>query len=137
MIVLGVTTFGEDTYLEDPYFVVTPSTHTTLVRVPPTLSLLMWFTPSFPPPRSCKNTSTPSPPRPRSCLSNDVQTLAVRVGILRFCRKYFAVSLAAWKDKDAQRVAAQVSGVFLVQLVCSWTSVTPLGIVLDATKPRW
>ncbi|CAN0342137.1 unnamed protein product, partial [Ectocarpus fasciculatus] len=35
-------------------------------------------------------------------------TLAVRVGVVRFCRKYFAVSLAAWKDKDAQRVAAQV-----------------------------
>ncbi|CAN0217260.1 unnamed protein product, partial [Ectocarpus sp. 12 AP-2014] len=35
-------------------------------------------------------------------------TLAVRVGVLRLCRKYFAVSLAAWKDKDAQRVAAQV-----------------------------
>ncbi|CAN0056063.1 unnamed protein product, partial [Scytosiphon promiscuus] len=36
------------------------------------------------------------------------KTLEVRLDVLRLSRKYFAVSLVAWKDKDAQRVAAQV-----------------------------
>eukprot|EP00903_Cladosiphon_okamuranus_P008385 g8062.t1 len=36
------------------------------------------------------------------------KTLEVRLSVLRLCRRYFAVSLVTWKDKDAQRVAAQV-----------------------------
>eukprot|EP00752_Nemacystus_decipiens_P012115 g10740.t1 len=36
------------------------------------------------------------------------KTLEVRLNVLRLCRRYFAVSLVAWKDKDANRVAAQV-----------------------------
>lgn len=38
----------------------------------------------------------------------------MRLGVLRVCRRYFAVSLVGWKDKDAQRVAAQVSNVTAV-----------------------
>ncbi|CAM9836747.1 unnamed protein product, partial [Laminaria digitata] len=36
------------------------------------------------------------------------KTLAVRLEVLRMSRRYFSVSLLRWKDKDAQRVAAQV-----------------------------
>ena len=38
----------------------------------------------------------------------DMQKLMVRLGVLRMSRRYFSVSLLSWKDKDAQRVAAQV-----------------------------
>ena len=32
----------------------------------------------------------------------------MRLQVLRMSRRYFSVSLLRWKDKDAQRVAAQV-----------------------------